>query len=247
MLTLLGCCAVLVPFLLIPLLIADHWMYTSSLPVINASRVRDRVGPPLLPYRRQDCAWAAPSTKAFDRGRGSPRIAVCLAGAFRTITSRQVYSNIARHIESLSPNTHTFAVGQLGDEKGTGPHILGQKARLSEDALWPAWQRLQPVCVRYSEEQPPCQESSCTGQWNKVTACARMAQAYAQQRGIEYDLLVKLRFDMMFPQDYPTLKVIVFAGRPLAHTRPASVSSPLSNGHSRNCHTCHLRTWALCQ
>ena len=180
-LAILGICAILLPLFLVPLLIADHWIYTSSLPVINTSRVRVRVAPPLEPYRPQDCEWAAPSAKAFNSG--SPRIAVCLAGAFRTITSPQVHTNIARFIESMSSNTHIFAVGQLGDEKGTGPHVLGQKSRLSENALRPAWQRLQPVCVRYDEQPPPCQESSCTGQWHKWSSCARLAEAFAQRRG----------------------------------------------------------------
>eukprot|EP00966_Prymnesium_polylepis_P326131 7382059-Prymnesium_polylepis.1 len=175
------------------------------LPVHNTSRVRVREPPPLEPFDASECAWSAPAQHFVG---GSPRVAVCLAGAFRTVVSPVVYGNIRRQIDSFSPNTHVFAVGQLGNEMGTGPHVHGQRIGVDVTTLRPVWQALRPQCVKFDEQPPPCDESSCTGQWNKWTACARTILAFAAQRGIEYDRVVKLRFDMMFRADYPSLDAL---------------------------------------
>ena len=160
--------------------------------------------PALEPYDAKECHWSSPPPS----NSSSMQIAVCLAGAFRTIGKPAVADNIRRYIDSLGHNVHVFAVGQQEPERGTGNHLFGQKSRVDEASLHQAWMRLQPICVRVDERPPPCETSSCTGQWNKWSECARLVQAFSAARGITYDRVIKLRFDVMLPPDYPSLRDI---------------------------------------
>ena len=166
--------------------------------------------PPFGAYKPpvSKCIWSShvpPSDQS--KVSSSPRIAVCLAGAFRTIVSPIVTESVRKHIRSLGRGVHVFAVGQLGTEINTGKHE-GHGLDVENVSLHNAFKRLQPICVRHDERRPPCSGSSCTGQWNKWSECVQLVKEFAAAESISYDFVVKLRFDQMLGRKYPSLRAI---------------------------------------
>ena len=133
-------------------------------------------------HRRPKCSVHFVPLETAER----PRIAVCLAGGVRTLSSPAVYDSLAKWIQALDPRA--VVLGQLSLRPENS--VKGQREQVDASELGPAFERLRPHCIRFDDEDDEDDEDEhggggevhcgipCTGQFSKWRRCAQMAEAY---------------------------------------------------------------------
>ena len=150
----------------------------------------------------------------------SPRVAVCLAGAVRSLIVpavwRSIRERLVRGIGGGQPPT-LFLVLSTGSEEARGRGREGEdpdaeqtylhdNAQVGASLLAKALDALQPAAVTFhTGRSPQICGTPPTGQFQKWAECAKMARAHeARWPHVKFDVLMKSRPDLLW-LDRPTL------------------------------------------
>jgi len=117
-----------------------------------------------------------------------PRIAVCIAGAVRSLTEREVYSSIYKFYEDADIFYHLYVGVELS--------IRGQRKSLNSRDVTNALVNATGVRLQYNENDYTCGQQT-TGKFYKDEQCARMVLRFAAMNNITYDAFILTRPDYM--------------------------------------------------
>lgn len=116
-----------------------------------------------------------------------PRIAVCIAGAVRSLTDKRVYSSIQDFYKDADIFYHLYVGVELS--------LRGQRNFLNPRDLTNALTNATGVRLQYTENDFTCGQQT-TGKFFKNEQCARMVLGYAAMHNITYDAFILTRPDM---------------------------------------------------
>ena len=117
-----------------------------------------------------------------------PRIAVCIAGAVRSLTEKKVYSSIHNFYEDADIFYHLYIGAELS--------LRGQRKPLNSRKVTNSLVNATGVRLQYNENDYTCGQQT-TGKFYKDEQCARMVLGFAAMHNITYDTFVLTRPDYM--------------------------------------------------
>lgn len=133
-------------------------------------------------------AWRPADSKA-----SAPRVAVCVAGAVRSLIEQVVYESMWNffHLEAIDVYFHLFTATELS-ARGQRNLTIAHKSQLHEALKYAKGVRFQVT------ENPTTCGQMTTGKFYKIEMCAKMIQTAVKEGGLEYDILVVTRPDLEY-------------------------------------------------
>ena len=117
-----------------------------------------------------------------------PRVAVCVAGAVRSLTEEKVRSSFNSFYGDADVFYHLYVGVELS--------LRGQRKMVDSSAVTNALVNASGVRLQYEENRYTCGQQA-TGKFFNVEQCARMVFSYAALKNVTYDAFILTRPDYM--------------------------------------------------
>ena len=133
-------------------------------------------------------ALILPSGTALHEKLSRPRVAVCVAGAVRSLTEEKMQSSLVKFYSGADVFYHLYVGVELS--------LRGQRKMVDPYTVADALANASGVRLQYEENQYTCGQQT-TGKHFKVEQCTRMVFSYAAFKNITYYALILTRPDYM--------------------------------------------------